>query len=215
MKGISKILILGIVLLILAGLIVVILGNGFNVNLNFKKHKTITLEVDEEIILTDIKNICKEVFGNKTVNIRRIDLFNDIVDINIDTIVTDEEKENLATKINEKYKTEFTTDTLIIKDTYNIRIRDLVIPYIGPVLISTAVIVVYLLIRFRKQKVLNLLASTFFLVILTQVAVLSIMAITRFPLSATVINLMFVLAIAELIIYTEHKAKEFEKVEQL
>lgn len=214
MRGISKILILGIILLILAGIIIVVLGNGFNVDLNLKEHRNITFEINKEFNLNDVKSICNEVFGNKDFKLKKVDLFNDVVDISVDSVVTDEEKTNLVTKMNEKFGTTATLEDLVITDTYNIRIRDLVKPYIQPVCISILGIIIWMIIRFRKNNLLKILLTTLCIIILTEASLLSIIVITRFPLSATVINLILVLAVAELIIYTEYKAREFKKISE-
>ena len=74
-------------------------------------------------------------------------------------------------------------------------------PYVKPVIISVLIIIVYMIIRFRKEKVAKLLGKIFGIVILTEAVIFSIIAITRIPLSATMINLMAVIAIVELCIY--------------
>ena len=63
-KGIKKILLLGIVLLIVAGIVVVAL-KGFKVSLILQKHESISLIVGKEVVLDDIKQICKDTFGGK------------------------------------------------------------------------------------------------------------------------------------------------------
>ncbi len=198
LSGFKKILLLGITLLIVAGIVVVAL-RGINVSLILQKHDAINLLVGKEVSITDIENICREVFGDKKVIIRKLELFNDSVNIVAESI-TDEEKTNLINKINEKYQTEFTVENTEVQTISNIRVRDLIRPYIRPFVISLLVILTYILIRFRKKNILKILLKTFFVVVLTEALLASIIAITRIPLVPIMINLMAIIAVIELVI---------------
>ena len=129
-----------------------------------------------------------------------IDTFNDAYSINVESF-TNEEKQALLTKVNEKFEVELTEEDISEKTLSNIRVRDMVEPYVKPVIISVLIIIVYMIIRFRKEKVAKLLGKIFGIVILTEAVIFSIIAIARIPLSATMINLMAVIAIVELCIY--------------
>lgn len=203
LDGNKKIILLGLILLIVAGLIVVAL-KGFNVSLILQQHESVNIFIGKEVDLKDIKSICNEVFGNKKVVLRNVELFNDSVNINVESI-TNEEKEGLVNKINEKYATELTAEGLTINSNSNVRIRDLVKPYFKPVILSIVLIVVYLIIRFRKENILNLLGTIAGIIILTELALASIIAIVRIPLSPLMINLMTVVAIIELLVYINKK----------
>ncbi len=198
-SGSKKIILLGIILLIIAGIVVVAL-KGVNVSLILQQHESINLLIGKEVERKDIKDICKEVFQNKNVVVRNLELFDDSVNISVESI-TDEEKNDLVQKINEKYGTTFTSDDLTIQSNSNIRVRDLVRLYVKPVIISVILIIVYMIIRFRKVNALKLLGKIFGIVILTEALIASIIAIVRVPLSPVMINLMAVVAVVELIIY--------------
>lgn len=210
LNGSKKIILLGIILLIVAGIIVVAL-KGFNVSLILKQHESINVFIGKEVDINDIKTICNEVFKDKKVVLRKVELFDDSVNINVETI-TDEEKENLLTKINEKYETALTTDDLTVNSNSNVRIRDLVRPYVKPVIITLVLVVVYLVVRFRKMNALKLLGKIFVEIILTEALLASVIAIVRIPVSPIIINLMAVIAIIELLIYINRKEIEYKKV---
>ena len=68
-KNNKKIVILGVSLLILAGIIIIAL-KGLNVALMFGKHEAIEIKLDKEVDLAVVNDVCKDVFGNKKLNKR-------------------------------------------------------------------------------------------------------------------------------------------------
>ena len=199
LSGSKKIILLGIILLIIAGIVVVSL-KGVKVSLNLQQHEEVTVYIGKPVELKEVKNICKEVFGNKYFIVIDVDTFKDAYSINVESL-TNEEKQALLTKINEKFGVNLVETDISIKTLSNIRIRDVVKPYIKPVIISAILMVVYMIIRFRKEKVAKLLGKIFGIIILTEAVIFSIIAIARIPLSALMINLMAVIAIVELCVY--------------
>lgn len=207
MKASNKIILLGLCLLIIAGIVVVRL-TGFNVSLIYQKHESISLYIAKPIDLNEIKAICKEVFKDKDFVIREVEIFGDSVNINVKSI-TDEEKNNLINKINEKYQTEILSEDVAVNSNAKIRIRDIVRPYIKPVLISAVLIMAYIIIRFKKMKVLELLGKICVIISVTELALASIIAIIRVPVSPIIINLLTVVAVIELLIYINKLEKTY------
>ena len=206
LSGSKKIILLGIILLIIAGIVVVAL-KGVKVSLVLQQHEEINIYVGKPTELKDIKLICKEVFGDKRFTVNDIDTFSDAYSINIESY-TNEEKQALLTKINEKYNINLTEEDISEKTLSNIRVRDIVKPYVKPVIISVLLMVVYMIIRFRKEKVAKLLGKIFGIIIITEAVIFSVIAIARIPLSATMINLMAVIAIIELCVYINKLEKK-------
>lgn len=206
LSGSKKIMLLGIILLIIAGIVVVSL-KGVKVSLNLQQHEEVTVYIGKPVELKEVKNICKEVFGNKYFIVIDVDTFKDAYSINVESL-TNEEKQVLLTKINEKFGVNLVETDISIKTLSNIRIRDIVKPYIKPVIISAILMVVYMIIRFRKEKVAKLLGKIFGIIILTEAVIFSIIAIARIPLSALMINLMAVIAIVELCVYINKLEKK-------
>ena len=84
-------------------------------------------------------------------------------------------------KINEKYSLELELSDITVEYNSNVKIRDMVRPYIVPMLIATALIVVYYSIRFRGVKeILDLLIKLIF----AEGILFSIYAITLIPIDA-------------------------------
>lgn len=212
LSGIKKILLLGLILLIIAGIVVVAL-KGFNVSLTCKQHESISLYIGKEINMNDVKTICKDVFGNKKFILKDVELFNDSFNISVETI-TNEEKEELINKINEKYGTNFTAENVKVNTNSNIRIRDLVKPYFKPVVVSAVLIAVYLVIRFRKVNAFKLLGTILGEIVLTEFALASFIAIVRIPLSPILINIMASIAVIELLVYINNKEKSKKEVNE-
>jgi len=202
----KKILILGLILLIIAGVVVIAL-KGLNVDLLTARHESINLRIGEEVNLNEFRKICKDVFGNKKIVVRKLELFGESVNICVESI-TDEEKEALANKLNEVYLSDeteesnkYTADTISVNTIPNIRIRDIINPYIRPIIIVGVIVVGYMLIRFRKTNSIKIIGKLVLELVLTEAALLSIIAITRIPVSSIAINCMFAFGIIELLIY--------------
>lgn len=201
----KKILILGLILLIIAGIVVVLL-KGFNVDLMLESHEEITYKLDTEYELKDIESICKEVFGSKKVIIKEVEFFKDAVAINVSS-ATDEEKAKLVEKMNEKYGETKTVEDLSIDTIPNVRIRDWINPYIKPVCISIFIILAYIAIRFRKLNTIKLLGNLILKIAVTVLAILSIVAILRVPIVPNYITILTIVAVAECCVYLS----KFEK----
>ena len=208
----KKIVILGIVLLILAGIIIIAL-KGVNVSLMFGKHEAIEIKLEKEVTVADMNQICNEVFDNKKFVVKGLEVFLDSIQINVESI-TDEEKNNLIEKINEKYETSKSVDDLKVFTVSNKRIRDVVKDYIKPMIISFAIILIYMLIRYRKINAIKIIIDFFFFFLLTEAILLSVVAITRFPVSNSLINLFMVLVVVELIYYISQSEKKLEKIDE-
>lgn len=208
---IKKILIYMLVILILAGSIIVAL-KGFNVDLSLQKHDSINYIVGKDFEISDIKEISKEVFKDKKVVLRTIEVFNDAISINTSSI-TEEEKDMLITKLDEKYKDGEKTENVEIISTPTIRLRELLSPYIVPALIVFVLTFIVENIRIigkYKKSYLKILEAILVL-ILTQLSILSIIAICRIPISIITIPVLIFIAIIELILFFEYKINE-EKV---
>ena len=159
LSGNKKIILLGMILLIIAGIVVVAL-KGVKVSLTLQQHEAINIYVGKNIEIKEIKDICKEVLGKKAFTLRRIDVFNDAVTLNIESI-TNEEKEAIISKISEKYGIEMNENNISDRTISNVRVRDMVGVYIKPVIISTILIFVspYITAVFLERIVIPLSLS--------------------------------------------------------
>lgn len=196
-KNNKKILILGIILLVLAGIIVVAL-KGFDVSLMFGKHESIEIKLDSKIDLNIIEEVCSEIFTDKEYVVKELEVFGDSAQINVE-VLNDDEKINLVNKINEKFGTSKTVDDLKISNISNKRIRDIAKPYAVPMVCSFALVFIYMAIRFRKINSLKIIIGFIGKVLLCEAILLSIIAIARMPTNGLVVNFLVIIAVAQLI----------------
>lgn len=202
----KKVVVLGLSLLILAG-IVVVLFRGFNVNFLLEQHEVMDFVIGKDFDMKDVSDICKDVFKNKKVVLKKVEVFDDSVSVNVNSI-TNEEKENFVSKMNEKFGTTKEVSDVKIETVPNVRIRDWVKPYIQPIAISAVIILAYIAIKFREENILKLLGKIIAILVLTIASLLSVCAILRIPMSPMYIMGLATIGIVELMMYINFHAKK-------
>lgn len=200
---IALILILGTVLTLTVGL---------NVSLDYSAHTMVEVPLQKEFLISDIKAITKEVFPQGKIEIQKASEFEDMVFIKVEGL-TDEQKSLLCQKINEKYGTEIKVEEILVEQVANTRLRDVIKPYIIPVIITTIAILIYMGIKFKKQGVLNIVLQTSTLVVVSQWLFLSLLVITRYPINRIVIpaGLMIYLAVLLVLNYLYEKSNKVKE----
>ena len=108
---------IGSIVLILVGIIVVVAA-GFNVDLQYRAHKSIIVPIGQNVNMSDITAITNEVFGKGKAVVSMAGLYNDEVVIDI-ADVNDDQINSLKNKINEKYNVSQKI-RVPISDEYNI-----------------------------------------------------------------------------------------------
>lgn len=204
----SKILIIIMIIVIVAG-IIVIGTKGFNFDLKYEKSQKIELYLEKEFEVNDIKDITNEVMPGKQVIIQKVEVFEDTISI-IAKEITDEEKSNLITKINEKYGTELSADSVEIEDIPHTRGRDIIMPYVVPFIIATVIILVYMAVRYHKLGSVKAIAKVIGVNILTQIILMSVIAITRIPFGRLTIPMVLVVYLLTMIGMTTKFEKQLE-----
>jgi len=203
----KKILIFSLIILILAGIIIVAL-KGFNVDLMLRKHDSIEYTIGKDFEIKDVKEISKEVFQNKKVVIKVIEVFEDAVSINVANI-TEEEKNTLIAKLDEKYKEGEQTEDVQIISNPSIRVREIISPYIFPTIV--AFILIYILEEVRlykntKKSYLRIIESIIRVFVL-ELVLLSLIAIVRIPVSLITVPILLIAAMIEIILYFNKEMK--------
>ena len=171
---------------------------GFYFDLKYQDSKRIILSVGQSFNIVDIKEITNEIFGSEPVMIQKVEVFEDAVSITTKDI-TDEQKNNLINKINEKYGTETKSEDVELSTISHTRGRDLIKPYIVPIAISTIIILIYMMIRYHKLGSIKVLAQTIGLVLYTQIILFSAIAITRIPVGRLTIPMVLTVYILTLV----------------
>ena len=141
MKKVIQIL---LICLIIAGTIVTATV-GFNVGLKYSEHDEISINVGSKFNVADIKATAKEVFGNSNVLVRQVELYKDMVQITVKE-ATEEQITTLNDKINEKYKIENQLTDIKVVHIPNVRLRNIIKPYILPLSIVSIITIVFAMI---------------------------------------------------------------------
>ena len=176
----KKMKIISILLIIIFIIAIVLTGiRGLNVDLNYAEGVSILFDMKQQFNTADVENIAREVWPKGQIIVQKVEVYDETVLIKVSK-VNDEELSNLVNKINEKYGLELTSEDLAVQYNSNVKIRDIVSPYIVPMLIATALIIVYYSIRYRGVKeILDLLVKLIF----AEGIIYSIYAITRLPIN--------------------------------
>lgn len=210
----NKVLILLIALIVVVGILITAII-GFNFDLKYQQAKKVELHINKEFAISDIKQITNEVLSKNGVIVQKVEMFEDTASITAKDI-TDEQKSNLITKINEKYGIEISAENTEIVTVPHTRGRDIVKPYIAPFLISAAIILCYMAIRYYKLNCIKVLLETIGVLALAQILLFSVMAITRIPIGRLTIPLMILVYILSLLGITNKYEKDLatKKAEQ-
>ena len=118
---------------------------GFNVGLKYSEHDEISINVGSKFNVADIKATAKEVFGNSNVLVQQVELYKDMVQITVKE-ATEEQITTLKDKINEKYKIENQLTDIKVVHIPNVRLRNIIKPYILPLSIVSIITIVFAMI---------------------------------------------------------------------
>ncbi len=184
----QKILSVIIAVIVIAGAIVTGV-KGLNYDLRYQETKNIELYIAKDFEIADIKAITDEVMGKSPVIIRKVEVYEDSVSITAKDI-TDEQKQSIIEKINEKYETELSADSTQIETIPHTRGRDIAKPYIAPFVIATVIILLYMAVRYRKIGIGKTLLKTILISVVAQATLLSVIAITRIPVGRLTIPMI-------------------------
>ncbi len=170
--------------LLIAGIILVA-TLGFNVGLDYRAVNQIAVNVGQQYNVQDIKNIVNQVY--KENKVQQVEIYKDLLQI---SVYGQSEPENveLINKLNEFYGTELTIEKdLTVTSQSNVHLRDLIRPYVLPVVISLLVVAVYFMIVYRAQGPFSVLFTFMQHVIGASALYVSLIAITRVPVNILVV----------------------------
>ena len=195
MKKVIQIL---LICLIIAGTIVTVTV-GFNVGLKYSEHDEISINVGSKFNVADIKAIAKEVFGNSNVLVQQVELYKDMVQITVKE-ATEEQITTLNDKINEKYKIENQLTDIKVVHTPNVRLRNIIKPYILPISIVSIITIVFAMIVFRKLGALKVAYEVAISIVAPQVILASLYAVTRIPINRLTSIIAIIIFIISLVL---------------
>ena len=215
MKNLKNKIIIGIAILIFVVGIIVVAVKGFNVDLEYQDTKKIEANIGKSFEKEDNENIVKEVLGKERFIIQKVEIYEDSVSITAKEI-TDEQRDNIVSKINEKYDTDLKKEDITIITVPRVHLSELIKNYRTPFIIATVCILVYLMVRYYKLNSLKILLRTIIVVAILQAELFSIIAITRIPvgkLTVPVVLTVYMLTLVGCTTYFEKKLAEKKKEE--
>lgn len=202
MKNISKgkkIIAIIIALILIAGTIMLIV-KGFNKSITYQKGTKIECYIPKGYDKEDIKEIAKEVFEDKNIEIQDIEKTNQIVSVKLQNY-TQEELENYTSKIAEKYnvdKEKIETYEVEVPET---KISTILAPYILPVSIVTILSLVYVALRNIKEKdMIKRVAKLLIKLVASLGIYFSIIVISQIPVNAFMMPIALAVYVATLLL---------------
>lgn len=204
----NKIRILAVIIIIIGIILIAVKGLVFD--LNYAENKQIQITIDAEFELKDIEQIAKEVFNNQDFKLNIVGEDEDTISIKIRDY-TDEQLLQLNDKINEKYGLSNNVEDIERYNNTNLRGRDIVKHFVVAMAISTVLVAIYSMIKYKKLKPHKVLIELVLKLFLSQMLLISIYSITRLPISRVTMSISIVLYLIVLTVFTAEKEKQINK----
>ena len=208
----KKIMVLIAIINLIAGIDIKIV-KGLNFDLKYQETQSVQLYIGEKFNEADIRQITNEVLPNQAVMLEKVEIYQDTVIVTAKEI-TEEQKNNLVTKINEKYETDLKAEEIQITNIPHTRLRDIMLPYVVPFVIAVVIVLIYMGVRYYKLGVGKVLAQTIGLLILTQALLFSVIAIARIPIGRLTIPMVLMVYMLTLIGITTEMEKQLANKKQ-
>ena len=157
---------------------------GFKVDLYYAEGEVVTVNAGRDINLKEISEIVKDVFKGQDVLVQEVELFKD--------------------SFNEKYGSKLTRSNVEVDHEKNVRLMDILKPYILPVGISLLLILAYYAMRFKWSSTMYNLIK--YLVIVGMITY-SVMVLCRIPVS--IITMPCLLTIYSLVVIIHAARSEY------
>ncbi len=205
MKNKNLIIYIVICLIIIAG-VAVWEAKGFRTEMQFAPRKQIEITNYTGIEISDMENIVSEVLGDTKFMVQRVESFGNAVVV-VAKDITEEQRDNIVSKFNEKYGTELKSEYIEIKDIPFTRIKDVIKKYILPGAITLGFALIYFIIRFKKVGWKKVILNTLLLPATAELLLFSIISITRVPFSRIAVALgigLYIVSIISLTIMFEN-----------
>ncbi len=125
-----------------------------------------------------------------------------------------EQIKTLNEKINEKFEISNELSNVLVTRQSNVRLRDIVKPYIVPVAIVSAITIVYVMIAFRKLGIWQVLYNTLMNMVAPQAIFAGFYAVTRIPVNRLTVVIAILIYIASIMLNIVYLNKIEQNKEQ-
>lgn len=156
---------------------------GYNYDLLYSKSVRMNIYLTKEFKVNEIEEIAKEILGTNKLKVQQGNTFGTVVSI-VAKEITEEQQNNIIQKLNEKYEIEINKDEdVIVAQIPQVNIMEIITKYISPLVITTIVILVYFVIRYRSQGIIKCIGIPVLTLIGVSALYVSIIALTRIPVN--------------------------------
>lgn len=198
-----------IAIVIIAGVINTYL-NRFVFSLAYDTSAKIDIYIGKDYNLDEVEDIVEESLGTKDIIVQKVEYFNDMISITARSI-SEEQKQNIVNKLNEKYTTEIKAEEVEIEIMPHYDGRDLLDRYIAPMGIAAIIVLIYMAIRYFKLGVIKVIVRTISWSIIIELLYISIISLARIPVSFYTIPLGIVIEILTLTVLANKLEKELKE----
>lgn len=215
-----KKIIYGILICIIIAGAVIIGVKGLEVDIAYSKNVRIDVYLGKTFENEDIKQIAQEVFGDNRILVQKVEYYEDMASITIkqeNAENMDEKLEELNTKINEKYDLENSVEDIQVTYQPKIKLSSILAPYIVPLMISSIIILIYIIVRYRKIGIIKTVAFYALVIFAVEALFLSILAIARIPVNRLVMPIglsVYVICVTSITAMKEKQLASFREEEQ-
>lgn len=178
----NKKILLGIIAIIIIAGIIVTVVLGLNKGMYYTDSEQVEIYLGKDVDLNKLREITNEVFGDEKVVLQVIDYFNDQISITTKKI-TDDQLSKLVELTNQEYNLTNQSSDFEIIMIPGVSIYDTVTPYIIPLSIAMFIILVYIIIKYRKLGILKIVLIPVISILIVEALYYSIIAITRVPVN--------------------------------
>lgn len=206
-KNKTKIILWAIIALIILAGIIMRFTMGFAYDFQYQEHIRMDFYLGQQFSLADIRAITNEVFGDRDVVLRKVEMFEDMVAISVPS-ASEEEITTLMNKINEKYGIDYTYEEINVVQEPRTDNWDMIKPYIFSMGIATVFILLYIAIRYAKLGVLKVIGKTLGSLVVAEALLLSIICMTRLPINRFTIPAVFLVYVGVLLYLVLQYEKE-------
>ncbi len=215
-----KKIIYGILICIIIAGAVIIGVKGLEVDIAYSKNVRIDVYLGKTFENEDMKQIAQEVFGDNRILVQKVEYYEDMASITIkqeNAENMDEKLEELNTKINEKYDLENSVEDIQVTYQPKIKLSSILAPYIVPLMISSIIILIYIIVRYRKIGIIKTVAFYALVIFAVEALFLSILAIARIPVNRLVMPIglsVYVICVTSITAMKEKQLASFREEEQ-
>lgn len=180
-----KVIYLVAILVILAGIIVTCIWKT-NFSLEYREHVRIDVYFGKEYNMDDLKQIAEEVFPNQKIEYQEIEFFHDSIAMSVEK-ASDEQIALLKEKVKDKFEIEKIDNQVSVINIPHYRVRDMVKPYIVPMMITTIIILAYVGIRYLSLGIFKVVGTLFIRLIVSEAVLASVIEIVRIPVGMYIV----------------------------